>query len=148
MILSFCYHGNNTVQVQLIPHPGLGWYELWTGLYIQATWCYFFFLFFFNTVVHTQQTRRCCVFTCLLLWLPLIILHSYHFTMPFHFSFLRWSDKSLTMLLTHSEEWIRLAVVFSNRQVVWEILHKTLVSIITLRNPNQEQHCFFSFSFF
>lgn len=55
MILSFGYHGNSAAQVQLIPHAGLGWYEPWTGLYIQETqliprgyvfWFVFFFCFF------------------------------------------------------------------------------------------------------
>lgn len=52
MILSFGYHGNSAAQVQLIPHPGLGWYEPWTGLYIQETQLiprgHVFFFFFFS----------------------------------------------------------------------------------------------------
>lgn len=78
-----------------IAHPGLGLYEAGTGLDILDLYIYCSFL---KTRPHLSVDTRQCVHMPFIV--AVIMMHIFHFAMPFNLSFPQRRDKSLKVPLT------------------------------------------------
>ncbi len=104
MSLSYCYHGNHTVQVQTSSHPGLCGFEVWTGSYIQDMYIYGSFV---QARPHlSADVSLVCIHGPFIMAACHYQAHFSFLSCHFYSSFPRWSDKSLKVLLT-SRWWTR-----------------------------------------